>query len=83
MDIERANQQAVEKMMSARPMLTGLATAQMDSSAVVAITGNVPEKVAELKKSEGPDLIIQGSSLLFHSLLGGKGNISEDQRNRK
>ena len=36
----------------------------------VAITGNIPAKVAQLKAGDGPDLLIQGSSILFQSLLG-------------
>ncbi|MGZ8998127.1 MAG: dihydrofolate reductase family protein, partial [Allosphingosinicella sp.] len=35
----------------------------------VAINGNVAARVTELKASEGPDLVIQGSSVLFQSLL--------------
>jgi dihydrofolate reductase len=35
----------------------------------VRLEGDVPEAVARLKQSDGPDLLTQGSSVLVHSLL--------------
>lgn len=35
----------------------------------VAIRGDVPAELQRLKQEEGPDLLVQGSSVLLHSLL--------------
>lgn len=41
----------------------------LDWANSVALTGNVSARIADLKRSDGPVLLTQGSSLLLHSLL--------------